>query len=102
MVRTDALADRLDVRLHTRLYEDPDEDTFAERTFGKRTIEQFEDVGWCSDRTWVAHFIYPKAAEIGRLGAAGVGVAHCPSSNMTIGGGGIAPVPEMRAAGVHV
>src|SRR4029079_12248218 len=28
--------------------------------------------------------------------------AHCPSSNMMIGGGGIAPVPELRAAGVPV
>ena len=39
------------------------------------------------DRTWVAHCIYP-AGEVARLGAAGVGVAHCPSSNMMIGGGG--------------
>jgi cytosine/adenosine deaminase-related metal-dependent hydrolase len=102
MLRTAELAERLDVRLHTHLAEDPDEDAFAERTFGRRTIEQFEAVGWCADRTWVAHCIYPNAAEIARLGAAGVGVAHCPSSNMMIGGGGIAPVPELRAAGVPV
>ncbi len=102
MVRTAELAERLDVRLHTHLAEDPDEDTFAGQTFGRRTVEQFEEVGWCTDRTWVAHCIYPNDAEIGRLGAAGVGVAHCPSSNMMIGGGGIAPVPELRAAGVPV
>src|SRR5204863_7900130 len=30
------------------------------------------------------------------------GVAHCPSSNMMIGGGGMAPVHEFRAAGVPV
>ncbi|HKA84382.1 MAG TPA: amidohydrolase family protein, partial [Acidimicrobiales bacterium] len=29
-------------------------------------------------------------------------VAHCPSSNMMIGGGGIAPVTDYRAAGVPV
>jgi cytosine/adenosine deaminase-related metal-dependent hydrolase len=102
MLRTAELAERLDVRLHTHLAEDPDEDTFAESTFGRRTIEHFEDVGWCTDRAWVAHCIYPDDAEIGRLGAAGVGVAHCPSSNMMIGGGGIAPVAELRAAGVPV
>ena len=102
MLRTAELAERLDVRLHTHLAEDPDEDAFAEATFGKRTIEHFEDVGWCTDRSWVAHCIYPNPAEIARLGAAGVGVAHCPSSNMMIGGGGIAPVPELRAAGVPV
>jgi cytosine/adenosine deaminase-related metal-dependent hydrolase len=102
MRRTAELAERLDVRLHTHLAEDPDEDRFAAEVLGKRTIEHFEDVGWCSDRTWVAHCIYPNQAEIGRLGAAGVGVAHCPSSNMMIGGGGIAPVKEFRAAGVAV
>src|ERR1700728_507566 len=81
MRRTAELAERLDVRLHTHLAEDPDEDAFAQRTFGRRTIDQFEEVGWMSDRTWVAHCIYPDEREIARLGAAGVGVAHCPSSN---------------------
>jgi cytosine/adenosine deaminase-related metal-dependent hydrolase len=102
MRRTAELAERLDVRLHTHLAEDPDEDRFAADHFGMRTIEHFEDVGWCSDRSWVAHCIYPSDAEIARLGAAGVGVAHCPSSNMMIGGGGIAPVSTMREAGARV
>jgi cytosine/adenosine deaminase-related metal-dependent hydrolase len=102
MRRTAELAERLDVRLHTHLAEDPDEDRFAEQAFGKRTIEHFEDVGWMSDRSWVAHCIYPDAAEVARLGRHGVGVAHCPSSNMMIGGGGMAPVAELRAAGVPV
>jgi cytosine/adenosine deaminase-related metal-dependent hydrolase len=102
MRATAELAERLDVRLHTHLAEDPDEDRFAEETFGRRTIEHFEDVGWGSDRSWVAHCIYPNPAEIARLGGWGTGVAHCPSSNMLIGGGGIAPVAEFRAAGVPV
>jgi cytosine/adenosine deaminase-related metal-dependent hydrolase len=102
MRRTAELAERLDVRLHTHLAEDPDEDRFAKDVFGKRTIEQFEEVGWLSDRSWVAHCIYPNPSEVTRLGAAGVGVAHCPSSNMLIGGGGAAPVAELRAAGAPV
>ena len=102
MRATAELAERLDVRLHTHLAEDPDEDTFAMETFGRRTIEQFEDVGWGSDRAWVAHCIYPNEQEIKRLGTWGTGVAHCPSSNMLIGGGGIAPVADFRAAGVPV
>ena len=102
MRRTAEMAERLDVRLHTHLAEDPDEDLFAQARFGKRTVEQFEDVGWLSDRAWVAHCIYPNPAEVARLGAAGVGVAHCPSSNMMIGGGGLSPVAELRAAGAPV
>jgi cytosine/adenosine deaminase-related metal-dependent hydrolase len=102
MRRTAELAERLDVRLHTHLAEDPDEDRYAESVFGKRTVEHFEDVGWLSDRSWVAHCIYPNQAEVARLGRAGVGVAHCPSSNMMIGGGGLSPVAELRAAGSPV
>ncbi len=102
MRRTAELAERLDVRLHTHLAEDPDEDRFAAKAFGRRTIDHFEDVGWMTDRSWVAHCIYPNDDEVRRLGAAGVGVAHCPSSNMMIGGGGMAPVAELRGAGVPV
>src|SRR6202040_3658040 len=80
----------------------PDEDRYAMEKFGKRTVEHFEDVGWSSSRSWVAHCIYPHPEEVGRLGRAGVGVAHCPSSNMLIGGGGMAPVAELRAAGAPV
>ena len=102
MRRTAELAERLDVRLHTHLAEDADEDRFAEETFGCRTIEHFESVGWGTNRSWVAHCIYPNADEVVRLGKWGTGVAHCPSSNMMIGGGGIAPVRELRAAGAPV
>jgi len=102
MKRTAELAERLDVRLHTHLAEDRDEDAFCLERFGRRPVEQLEEVGWLTSRTWVAHCIYPNAAEVTRLGAAGVGVAHCPSSNMLIGGGGFAPVRELRAAGTPV
>ncbi|MDQ6614260.1 MAG: 8-oxoguanine deaminase [Actinomycetota bacterium] len=102
MQATAELAERLDVRLHTHLAEDPDEDRFAAEKFGIRTVEHFANVGWMTPRSWVAHCIYPNGDEVARLGAAGVGVAHCPSSNMLIGGGGMAPVAELRAAGSPV
>ena len=102
MKRTAELAEKLDVRLHTHLAEDPDEDTYCLERFGRRPVEQFEEVGWLTSRSWVAHCIYPNSAEVTRLGAAGVGVAHCPSSNMLIGGGGFAPVRDLRAAGAPV
>jgi cytosine/adenosine deaminase-related metal-dependent hydrolase len=102
MRATAELAERLDVRLHTHLAEDPDEDAYCLARFGRRPVEQFEEVGWLTDRAWVAHCIHPSSAEIARLGAAGVGVAHCPSSNMILGGGGICAVRDLRAAGSPV
>ena len=45
--------------------------------------------------------MHPNADEVRRLGEWGVGAAHCPSSNMILGAG-LAPVAELRAAGVPV
>jgi cytosine/adenosine deaminase-related metal-dependent hydrolase len=101
MIETAELAERLDVRLHTHIAEDRDEDVFCEEMFGRRPIEHLEHVGWGSDRTWVAHCIYPSDKEIQRLGEWGTGVAHCPSSNQLICGG-IAPIRELRDAGANV
>ena len=101
MVRTAELAERLDVRLHTHFAENAEDDEFSLATFGCRPIEYLERTGWCTDRTWVAHCVMPDHDEVQRLGAAGIGAAHCPSSNMILSSG-IAPVVALRAAGVHV
>jgi cytosine/adenosine deaminase-related metal-dependent hydrolase len=101
MRRTAELAEDLDVRLHTHLCETQDEDAFCLATFGRRPVDHLADAGWLSDRVWLAHVVWPSAEEVGRLGAARVGAAHCPSSNMVLGSG-LAPVAELRAAGVPV
>ncbi len=101
MTRTAELAERLDVRLHTHLCETQDEDAFCLERFGRRPVEYLADVGWMSDRVWLAHVVWPSPAEVQRLGAACVGAAHCPSSNMILGSG-LAPVRELRAAGAPV
>ena len=101
MRRTAELAEQLDVRLHTHLAENIEDDEFSMAQFGQRPVELFEEVGWLSDRSWGAHVVRPNGDEIARLGAAGVGVAHCPSSNMILSSG-IAPVVEMRNAGCPV
>lgn len=101
MEETAELAERLDVRLHTHLAEDIDEDDFCLEMFGRRPIDHFEDVGWGTDRSWVAHCVQPNDDEIRRLGVWGTGVAHCPSSNMILGTG-VAPTRALRAAGVPV
>jgi cytosine/adenosine deaminase-related metal-dependent hydrolase len=101
MVRSAELAEKLDVRLHTHFAENAEDDNFSIATFGCRPMEYLERTGWCSDRTWVAHCVMPNHDEVHRLGAAGIGVAHCPSSNMILASG-ISPVVDLRAAGVKV
>ena len=101
MMRSAELAEKLDVRLHTHFAENAEDDDFSIATFGCRPMEYLERTGWCSDRTWVAHCVMPNHDEVHRLGAAGIGVAHCPSSNMILASG-ISPVVDLRAAGVKV
>ena len=95
------LADSYDVRLHTHLAETIDEEDFCRQKFGLRTVDYLESVGWLSSRTWLGHGIHFDDSEIGRLGAAGTAVAHCPSSNMRLASG-IARVIELEDAGVPV
>ncbi|MDQ4137225.1 MAG: 8-oxoguanine deaminase [Actinomycetota bacterium] len=101
MRATAELSERHGVRMHTHLAEDPDEDTFCLEHYGRTPVEHFEDVGWANDRSWVAHFAYPSDEESKRLAKAGVGVAHCPSSNMLICGA-TANVPKLRSYGMAV
>lgn len=98
---TAALAEQHDVRLHTHLAETIDEEDFCREMFGLRTVDYLDSVGWLSSRTWLGHGIHFDDAEIARLGAAGTGVAHCPSSNMRLASG-IARTVELEAAGVPV
>ena len=101
MIRSAELAEKLDVRLHTHFAENAEDDEFSLQVFGCRPFEYLKDVGWCSDRTWVAHCVMPNADEVVQLGKAGIGAAHCPSSNLILASG-IAPVVDLRKAGVHV
>lgn len=101
MKNTAALALEKGVRLHTHLAETLDEEDFCLQRLGSRPVDYLERVGWLNKNTWLAHGIHFSSKEIARLGAAGVGVAHCPGSNMRLGSG-IAKVTELQAAGSPV
>ncbi|OEY95243.1 8-oxoguanine deaminase [Acinetobacter proteolyticus] len=95
------LAQTLDVRLHTHLAETLDEESFCLEKFGMRTVDYLEHVGWLNERTWLAHGIHFNADEIQRLGQAGVGICHCPHSNMRLASG-ICPTLDLMQAGAKV
>ncbi len=95
------LADLHDCRLHTHLGETLDEDAYCLELFGQRPVDYLEEVGWLSGRTWLAHGIHFDDAEVARLGAAGVGICHCPTSNMVLASGRCRTC-ELEAAGSPV
>lgn len=95
------LARRRGVRLHTHLAETTDEDAYCKERYGCTPVQYAESLGWLGDDVWLAHGVHLDEASRSRLGATCTGVAHCPSSNGRLGAG-IAPVPELLAAGVPV
>jgi len=101
MRETAALAQELDVRLHTHLAETEDETRYCVERFGVRPLEYVTRLGWLSDRVWFAHGIHFNEQETRLLGAAGAGVAHCPSSNMVLGSG-ICHPRALEASGAAV
>lgn len=94
-------AERLGLRLHTHLAETEDENAFCLARFGRRPLDYVEELGWLTGHTWFAHGIHFNEAEQARMGRAGIGVAHCPSSNMILGSG-ICPACAMERRGVAV
>ncbi|HHB76247.1 MAG TPA: 8-oxoguanine deaminase [Desulfobulbus sp.] len=87
MRETARLARTKKVRLHTHLAETLDENDFCLEKFGLRPVDYLERVGWMNNNVWLAHGIHFTDEEIMRLGRAGVGICHCPSSNMILGSG---------------
>ena len=96
-----ALARSYGVHSHTHLAETQDEAAYCTETFGRSPVELAEDLGWVGTDVWHAHMVHPGTQEITRLGQTHTGIAHCPSSNMRLASG-IAPVRQMREAGVRV
>jgi 5-methylthioadenosine/S-adenosylhomocysteine deaminase len=98
------LAEREKVLLHYHLSETRGEVQENEKKHGKRPPDWLDSLGFLGPRQVAAHGVWLTNREIELLARKQVAVAHCPSSNMKLasGGGGVAPVTELRAAGATV
>jgi 8-oxoguanine deaminase len=95
------LARKHGVLLHTHLGETEDENEFCVAQFGKRPLDHLDEIGWVADDVWLAHGVRFDDDEVARLGKAGTGISHCPSSNMLLASG-ICRAKELEAAGAPV
>jgi 5-methylthioadenosine/S-adenosylhomocysteine deaminase len=64
-------------------------------------VQALDSLGEFQGRTVAAHCVWVNDRDMAILKARGVGVAHCPSSNMKLASG-VAPVVKMRALGINV
>jgi cytosine/adenosine deaminase-related metal-dependent hydrolase len=96
-----SLARRLGLQLHTHLAETLEEEAYCSELYGCTPLEYLGELGWLADDVWCAHCVHLSDEDVLELGRTGTGVAHCPTSNLRLGAG-VAPVPELVAAGTRV
>src|SRR5437867_2523357 len=101
MVESAELARRLGLHLHTHLAETLEEADYCRELYGCTPVEYLGELGWLGDDVWCAHCVHLSADDVARFASAGVGVAHCPTSNLRLGAG-VAPVRELLDADVRV
>jgi 5-methylthioadenosine/S-adenosylhomocysteine deaminase len=95
-------ADRMGLGIHIHLAETPFEvEWVAQQSNGKTPTEYLDELIGLGSDVLAAHCIELTNADMDRLAATGVGVAHCPTSNAKLGNG-VARVVEMQKRGVRV
>ena len=96
------VADRAGTLLHYHLSETRKEVHDHQEKTGRRPVVWLEEIGFLGPRSVAAHAVWLTGEEIEILARRKVGVAHCPSSNLKLASGGVAPVVELRTAGAPV
>jgi 5-methylthioadenosine/S-adenosylhomocysteine deaminase len=96
------LALREKTLVHYHLSETRKEVSEHEAKTGRRPADWLGEIGFLGPNQVAAHAVWLTGGEIGRLAQAGVGIAHCASSNLKLASGGVAPIVELRSAGAPV
>ncbi len=89
------------VLVHMHASESRFEPEYALKHFGLRTFEYYDRLGVAGPNMLASQCVQLTPAEIEIVARRGVRVTHMPLSNCEVGGG-IAPVPDLLAAGVTV
>ncbi len=88
-------------RVHTHASEQLAEVALVRARFHADNVAWLDGVGLGGPRVALAHCVHVTDEERALLAAHGTNVVHCPSSNLKLASG-IAPIPELLAAGVSV
>jgi 5-methylthioadenosine/S-adenosylhomocysteine deaminase len=95
------LSDRLNAPLVIHLAEDISEIKTIEKQKGMRSVEYMAKIGLLFDRVIAAHVIQTNPEELQLLKKFGVGIGHCPQSNLKLAAGA-AMIPQMLAMDMPV
>ncbi|HKN06882.1 MAG TPA: amidohydrolase [Thermoplasmata archaeon] len=101
-LRAREVADAAGTLVHYHLSETRKEVHEHQTKTGRRPVLWLEEIGFLGPHSVAAHAVWLTGEEIELLAGRSVGIAHCPSSNLKLASGGVAPVVELRAAGATV
>ncbi len=96
-----AFSDRTGAPIVTHVSETKFEVDESLKNKGATPVAYLERIGFLNNKVIAAHMVWPQGDDIAVLQRRGVGVVHNPQSNMKLASG-VAPVPKMMDAGVHV
>lgn len=101
LIKVKELAKKHGVGIHIHISETRDEIKQITEKYGKRPVEHLDSIEFLGPEVLAAHCVWLTEQEIKVLRERGVKPVHNPVSNMKHGSG-VAPVPEMLAAGIPV
>ena len=99
--RVRALADELDLPIHTHVHETATEIREAVAEHGMRPLARLARLGVLGENLIAVHAVHLDDTDIELLAHHGCSVAHCPTSNMKLGSG-IAPATRLLSAGIRL
>lgn len=87
--------------IHTHLLESPAQRHYLDSWLGRSVVEWLDTLGFLGPAASFAHGVWLRPAEMELLAERGATVVHNPGSNLRLRNG-IAPLKELRQAGVPV
>lgn len=96
-----AAALEIDVPIHIHVAETEENVRWAMEEYGRRTVQALEAIGLFAAKVTAAHCVHLDAWDIEIIAGRGVGVAHCPGSNLKLASG-LAPTRALLQAGAVV
>lgn len=101
LIEVKKLSDKYCVPIHTHIAESIGLCEWEFEDYKKRGVEFLYDLGVLGPRFHVVHGVWLDNREIKMMGETKANLIHCPVSNMFTASG-VAPVPQLLAAGANV
>jgi 5-methylthioadenosine/S-adenosylhomocysteine deaminase len=95
------LSDKYNVPFHIHLSETEKEVEDIQKKYGLTPVGYLGSLGVLGDNVIAAHCVHLTEEDIQLIAQRKVGVAHNPQCNMQLGSG-VAPIPDLLAAGVKI